>query len=127
MSHGMPDTDKIHGGNGHSTNYAYHGTQNRRHTYHTTTFRSSHTHCDQQGCHHIGSPRPSNWFYSTYPHEYCNNVFHTSNTTASNLETPPHTRSTVYQCNFLSSVMIEKTIRGSLGIHRNFLRKKSKF
>ena len=45
-----------------------------------------------------------------YPHEYSNDVFQTSNTTASNPETPPHARSTVYQGSFLSSIMIEQTI-----------------
>ena len=52
----------------------------------------------------------SNWFHSTYPCEYSNNVFHASNTTASNLKTPQHVRGTVYEGNLVSSVRIEQTI-----------------
>ena len=37
-------------------------------------------------------------------------MFHTSRTTASNLETPPHARSMVYQGNLLSPIVIEQTI-----------------
>ena len=57
-----------------------------------------------------GYPRSSNWFYSTYPHGYSNNVFHTSNITASNPETSPHARGTVYEGNLLSSIMTEQSI-----------------
>ena len=60
--------------------------------------------------HDRGSPRSSDWFYSTFQCEYSNNVFHTANITASNLETSPYARGTVYKGNLLSSIMIEQTI-----------------
>ena len=110
MSHSTPDTTNIYGGNGHLTNHMYQGPQNRRHTYHTALFRSSNTDHDQSGFYHRGPSRSSNLFYTSYPHEYSNNVFHTSNVTASNLETSPHARGTVYEGILLSSIMIEQTM-----------------
>ena len=92
------------------TNCTYLGTQNRRYTYHMAPFRSSNTTCEQQGFHHRGSTRSNNWFYSTSLCEYYNSVFHSSNITARNQETSPHVRSTIYEGNLPSSVMIEETI-----------------
>ena len=51
-----------------------------------------------------------NWFYGTSSHEYYNNILHTTNITARNLETSSHARGTVQEGNLLSSVMIELTI-----------------
>ena len=45
-SQSMPKTN-MYGGNSHLTNHMFQGTQNRRHTYHTAPFRSSHSDHDQ--------------------------------------------------------------------------------
>ena len=110
MSHSMPETTNTCCGNSCFTNCMYHGTQYRRHTYHTAQFRSLNAVQGQQGCHHRGSPQSNNWFYSTSSCEYSNIVFHTSNITANNPETPPYTRQIVYNDNLLLSIMIEQTI-----------------
>ena len=109
MSHSTPETS-MYGGNCYLTNHAYQGTQNRRYTYHTAPFTSSHTDHDQWGFHHRGLPRSSNWFHRTYPCEYSNNVFHASNTTASNLETPPHAREMVYKGNVIEQSIIQAAL-----------------
>ena len=63
-----------------------------------------------------------------HPHEYSSNIFHTSNNTTSNLETPPHARRMVYDSNLLSSVMIEQTIiQDALASIATFDGTKSKF
>ena len=41
MSHTMPETTYTYCGDGHFTNHMYQGNQNRRYTYHITSFRSS--------------------------------------------------------------------------------------
>ena len=106
----------------------YQGTQNRNHTYHTTPFRSSGMACEQQGFHHRKSIRSSNRFYSTFSHEYYNNVFHNSNITASNLDTSTHARGTIYNGMLLSSIMIEQTIiQVALSSIETFDGTKSKF
>ena len=45
-----------------------------------------------------------------YPCEHSHNVYNASNTAASNQETLPHARRTIYEDNLLSSVMTEQTI-----------------
>ena len=110
MSHSMPETTNTYSGNGHFINCTYQGTQNRRLTYHIAPFISSNTACNQQGFQHRRSHKSSNWFYSISSCKYSNNVFHTSNITARNLEKPPHARGTVNEGSLLSSMMIEQTI-----------------
>ena len=90
ISHSMPE-NKAYGGNSHSTHHAYQGLQMRRHYYHRELFRSSHTDCDQQGFHHRGSLRSSNWFHNSYLCEYSNNVFHTLDATVNNLKATQNT------------------------------------
>ena len=128
MLHSMPETTNTYSKNCHFTSQTYKGNQNRRHIYHTTPFRLSGTMHEQQGFHHRGSPRSSNWFYGTSPHDYYNNVFHNSNITVSNQETLPHARSTIYEGNLLSSFMIEWTIKqAALSSIETFKGTKSKF
>ena len=128
MAHSIPETTKTYGRNGNFTNCMYKGTPNRRHTYHNAPFRSSNTACDQQGFHQRGSARSSNWFYSTSPHEYSNNVFHNSNITVSSPDTSPHARGKNYEGNLLSSIMTEQTIKqAALSSIQTFNGKESKF
>ena len=101
MSQIMPTATYIYGRNGHFTNCTYQGNQNRRNTYHTAPFMSSN---------HRGSPRSSEWFYSTSPCKFYNNVFHNSNITTDNLETSPPAGNTFYKGNILSFIMTEWTI-----------------
>ena len=49
MLHSIPDTTNTYGGNSHLTNHPYQGTQNRRHSYCTVPFGSSHTYYNQWG------------------------------------------------------------------------------
>ena len=107
MLYSTPEAINTYIRNGYLTNCTYQGSQNRRHTYHTTLFRSSGTVCEQQGFHHRGSP---NQFYGTSPPEHYKSVFHNYNITDSCQETSPHARSTIYEGNLLLSVMIEQTI-----------------
>ena len=110
MLHSTAETTNTYGKNDHLTNCTYQGAQNRRHTYHTTPFRSSNAAHDQQCFHHKGSPKSSNLFYRTYLCKDTNNVIHNSNKTVSNLETSSHAKSSIYEGNLLSSVMIDQTI-----------------
>ena len=110
MSHSTLETTNTYSRNGHFTNCTYLRTQNRRHTYHTTPFRLPGTVCEQQGFYHRGSPRSNNWFYSTFLRDYYNSFFHNTKITASNQETSPHARSTIYEGYLLSSIMIDQTI-----------------
>ena len=67
-------------------------------------------------------------FMAHTPHEYSNNVFHTSNTTASNPCPPPHAGNTIYQIYLLSSIMIEQTtIQAALASIECFDGTKGKF
>ena len=128
MLHSRPDTTNTYRGNGHLVNYMNQGTQNRRHTYHTVLFRSSNIEHDLCSFHHRGSPRPSDWFYSTDLCEYSSNIFHTSNITASNLEISPHARGTLFEDNLLLSIMIEEnTIQAALSSIEIFNGRKGKF
>ena len=107
--HSTPENN-MYCGNSHCTNHTYQGTYNRRHNYHTALVRLSHTDHEQEGFHHIGSPRWRNWFHSTYWHEYSYDIFYTCETTASNLENSATCQGTVYEGNLLSSIMMEQTI-----------------
>ena len=66
-------------GSSHFTNCTYNKIQNRRHTYHTTPFRSSNIANEQQGFHHRGLPRSNKWCYSISVQECYGYVFHNSN------------------------------------------------
>ena len=108
MFHRMSENN-MYGGNGCLTNHTHHElkiedipiTQDHLDNHIEIVINEAFT---------IVSLRASNWFHSYYPHEYSNIVFHASNTTASNLETPPHSRGTVYKGTLLSPTMVEQTI-----------------
>ena len=86
------------------------GWQNKRQTYHTTPFWSSHTDHYQWNFHYRGSTRLGNWFHHTYPHDYSYNVIHTWNTSENNQQMPQDAKPTTFKGNSLASVMVEQTI-----------------
>ena len=107
MLHRTRDTTNTYGGI--VISQTTHTKELRMEDTHITLHPSDHpTACKQQSFHQRGSSRSGTWFSGTSPCEYSNNVFHTSNITASNLETLPCAKGTVYQDNLLSSIMIEQ-------------------